>query len=159
MDQSALIAALVGCVMVVIELAKQVITRLSPPKQLLNTEDKAQRDQTRTSVLQIEKEVQKLKSNDRDLLRMVSAIEARANESHGVTTEMYKLHSRFDEDGVPLWYVPRSWAATQEEVVKQLALISETQRRVVEALERMERRLEDRSRSARMAKVVVDPNA
>ena len=37
--------------------------------------------------------------------------------------ELHTLHDRLDGDGVPLWYVPRTWHDTQKEMLKELRLI------------------------------------
>jgi len=63
------------------------------------------------------------------------------DDEHQMLARLDELHSRYDSDGTPLWYVPRSWAETQKE-------IAETQREVVSKLhnitviiDRLEKRL------------------
>lgn len=55
---------------------------------------------------------------------------------------LYDLHTHYDMDGVPLWYVPRSWADTQKEIADKLCMLSETQNKTLDIIERLERRLE-----------------
>jgi len=55
---------------------------------------------------------------------------------------LYDLHTHYDMDGVPVWYVPRSWADTQKEVTEKLYMLSETQNKTLAIIERLERRLE-----------------
>lgn len=58
------------------------------------------------------------------------------------TASMLDMHSRYDSDGTPLWYVPRSWSETQKEIVDQLRIITETNMKMLGIIERLERRLE-----------------
>jgi hypothetical protein len=53
---------------------------------------------------------------------------------------LFASHNRTDEDGVPVWYMPRSWERSQENISKILLQISETQREITKSLERMEQR-------------------
>lgn len=53
---------------------------------------------------------------------------------------LYDLHSHYDMDGVPLWYVPRSWAATQKDIVAELRILSEIQKKTLDIIERLEKR-------------------
>ena len=48
------------------------------------------------------------------------------------------LHSPKDSDGVPLWYIPRSWGDTQKEIANCLIGVAENQRRTLEIIERIE---------------------
>jgi len=65
--------------------------------------------------------------------------------------ELHQMHSRFDDDGVPVWYVPRSWITLQERMGETLNKIGESLRGISgnmqkssEALERLEDRVRDR---------------
>lgn len=40
-------------------------------------------------------------------------------QSHQLQS-LHDMHSRYDDDGVPMWFVPRSWGETQKEVAKSL---------------------------------------
>lgn len=55
---------------------------------------------------------------------------------------MYDMHNKFDEDGTPLWYVPRSWATMQKEIVSTQKEISMALNSMATTLERMEKRSE-----------------
>ena len=57
-------------------------------------------------------------------------------------TKLHDLHDIVDSDGVPLWYVPRSWATTQKEIVTELRGIAETQHRTLSLMLRLEKKLE-----------------
>jgi len=63
--------------------------------------------------------------------------------------EAMMMHLRFDDDGAPMWYTPRSWAGTQEKIAdtqeKTMAVIQEVSNALqttAKTLERMEQRIE-----------------
>jgi hypothetical protein len=58
------------------------------------------------------------------------------------TIHLDEMHSRFDSDGTPMWYVPRSWSETQEKISDRLFAVSQTQLQVLGIIERLERRME-----------------
>ena len=58
------------------------------------------------------------------------------------------MHAKTDEDGMPVWYVPRSWGAMQEKMVETLRDIasnqdkmSDTQERQTEVLDKIVEKL------------------
>jgi hypothetical protein len=55
---------------------------------------------------------------------------------------LYEMHMKFDNDGTPIWYVPRSWAETNKDVVEKLYRIAETQNQTLIIIDRLERRVE-----------------
>ncbi len=55
---------------------------------------------------------------------------------------LYDQHNVKDSDGMPLWYVPRSWAETQKEIVSELRSLAETQHKTLDIIERLEKRLD-----------------
>ena len=50
------------------------------------------------------------------------------------------MHEKYDADGTPLWYVPRSLGDNQTKVLECVQEISHTMERVVSVLDRMDRR-------------------
>ena len=54
---------------------------------------------------------------------------------------LMEMHRHFDQDGTPLWYVPRSWSSTQSSIVEICQQISNTQVLLVQAMERLEKKL------------------
>jgi peptidoglycan hydrolase CwlO-like protein len=52
--------------------------------------------------------------------------------------ETLDMHQKYDADGTPLWYVPRSWASSQEKIVETLSEISHTQKTIANTLEKLE---------------------
>jgi len=61
---------------------------------------------------------------------------------HEMLQRLHDMHDRVDTDGTPLWYVPRSWSETQARIVDVCQQIDQSQRLIVETLQRIERRLE-----------------
>jgi len=65
-------------------------------------------------------------------------------EKIGAETERtLDMHNRYDSDGTPLWYVPRSWVDTQKEIVDRLHVITETNMKMLGIIERLERRIDN----------------
>jgi hypothetical protein len=56
-------------------------------------------------------------------------------EEHEALMELHKIHDNTDQDGIPLWYVPRSWQKTQEETLKVTQEIAYAQKETAKALE------------------------
>jgi len=55
---------------------------------------------------------------------------------------LYDMHARYDGNGVPMWYVPRSWADINKEMAEKLQTIGEVQLKMLVIIERLERRIE-----------------
>ena len=51
--------------------------------------------------------------------------------------KMHEMHNKYDADGTPIWYVPRSWVSTQKEILEAVQSISHTQEKLAETMERM----------------------
>jgi len=63
------------------------------------------------------------------------------SETLEVVRRIYDMHNHTDNDGVPLWFVPRSWAGTQEKIIEICQQISNSQVLLVQAIDRLEKRL------------------
>ena len=66
------------------------------------------------------------------------------DEMRGVKEKIIHLddaHSRYDEDGIPLWYVPRGWADVQARMVDTLVKIDQNQRAIADTLKRIEEKV------------------
>lgn len=55
---------------------------------------------------------------------------------------LYDLHCNFDNDGVPLWFIPRSWIETQKEMAELMKDISQSQGSMAEVMQTLLERLE-----------------
>lgn len=56
------------------------------------------------------------------------------------TDVLTEIHTRVDEDGVPMVYVPRSWGKTQDAILETLRDTVRTNDRIADALDRLEKR-------------------
>ncbi len=45
-------------------------------------------------------------------------------EVRRATHDLTELHSPKDQDGIPLWYMPRSWEDTQKEILTELRTLN-----------------------------------
>jgi hypothetical protein len=64
---------------------------------------------------------------------------------HNALIRLDEAHAKYDIDGTPLWYIPRSWMDTQGQITKTLSKMTETlttisgtQKAIVRTLDRME---------------------
>jgi hypothetical protein len=64
-------------------------------------------------------------------------IKKQIGDIHGRVRKLYCDHDIHDQDGVPLWYVPRKWGQNQEEMLEALRGIASDQRRVADTIEKM----------------------
>lgn len=89
--------------------------------------------------------------NDSVLLEKFDALIALLNDKFsrsydmaaGTQTVVHKLwdmHNKVDDNGAPLWYMPRSWYASQEKIVNAMQQIANTQNNIAKTLDRMEQR-------------------
>ncbi len=58
------------------------------------------------------------------------------------TIRLDDMHYKFDDNGTPMWYVPRAWNDTQDKIVERLENISQIEFKMLGIIERIERRLE-----------------
>ena len=70
-------------------------------------------------------------------------------EQHEWLNELYRQHSKVDGDGIPLWYVPRSFIETQKEIVTILLNISSQMDKYTYVLDSLLKRLEEIERHTR----------
>jgi ABC-type Zn2+ transport system substrate-binding protein/surface adhesin len=75
--------------------------------------------------------------------------EENMKEQHEWVSELHRLHSKSDADGVPLWYVPRSFIETQKEIVTILLNISSQMDKSTYILDSLLKRLEELERQIR----------
>ena len=55
--------------------------------------------------------------------------------SDSTITELSKMHQHFDDNGLPLWFIPRDWQGTQTKIVELCGSITDTQKDLARALE------------------------
>lgn len=122
MDEAGVTAGIVAAFVTIVEIVKYLITRFIPQKPNLPKTELQERDATRDGVRKLVTKVDRL----------------------------WEVHSEKDSDGIPMCYVPRAWMRTQHEISESIRGISESQRRIIEVLERLER---DRAFSNKIARV------
>ena len=89
------------------------------------------------SVLKIVDYLVTKKSNKEVIDKLDEIKESMASTSTTVE-KLWDIHDHYDDDGSPLWYVPRSWATVQKEIVKTQQQISLTLNTAARTLERIE---------------------
>lgn len=72
-----------------------------------------------------------------------SALEHKVERINQRLASLHDMHTRFDSEGVPVWYFPRGWTETQKEIVDKLQVISQLEMKMLGIIERLERRLEN----------------
>jgi hypothetical protein len=65
-----------------------------------------------------------------------------SKEERGWLQDLWKQHQKFDTNGTPLWYVPRSWMDRQDDILKLTNKSIRIQERIDDTLKRIERRLQ-----------------
>jgi len=58
--------------------------------------------------------------------------------------DLHRLHERYDDDGIPMVYSPRSWLSAVDKLTERVERITGDQRKICELLERVEQRIENR---------------
>lgn len=86
-----------------------------------------------------------VKSNEEDSEKIGEKIE----EQHDWLRVLYQQHSKVDADGIPLWYVPRSFIETQKEIVSILLNISSQMDKSTYVLDSLLKRIEEVERQLR----------
>ena len=74
------------------------------------------------------------------IMKEVETIKKVSLHTEEISKRIFEMHDAKDGDGVYSWYVPRSWADTQKDIVTILQNISSSQEIIAATLERMERR-------------------
>lgn len=65
-----------------------------------------------------------------------------SNRMCAMMEDMQKAHEVKDSEGRPMWYMPPSVISTQNEMVKIMHVLAQTQNATVVILERLERKIE-----------------
>jgi hypothetical protein len=72
----------------------------------------------------------------------LSKISSDVTEVKDTASRLYDMHCKFDSDGTPMWYVPRTWSDTQNKIVERLEKLSHIELKMLGIIERIERRIE-----------------
>jgi hypothetical protein len=111
-----------------VKLLDVLVKKILPKKQILSDE-----------------ELDVLKRNN----EMLNSITHKVSEESLLTNQeqewlknLHNLHDKTDKDGIPLWYVPRSFIDTQKEVIQILSNISKLQEKTTYVLESILKKIE-----------------
>lgn len=77
------------------------------------------------------------------ILKFVPEKSALTDDERSKLNYIYGINKEKDNDGVPLVYVPRSWAETQKDMKDVMQRIVNDQTRIADILERIEKKLEN----------------
>lgn len=72
----------------------------------------------------------------KDIKEELEELGSIAKQTQQKTKELYDMHDVKDGDGTPIWYVPRSWADTQKEILHTVDQVSNTQKSLASTMER-----------------------
>jgi len=80
-------------------------------------------------------------------------------EQHEWVRELYRQHNKVDGDGIPLWYIPRSFIETQKEVVSILLNISSQMDKSTYVLDSLLKRIEEMEKQVRNCEKCIRNNS
>ena len=116
-----------------------LIKKLLPQKKVLSEEEL-------NKIHDIQVVLESLvKSSDEESEKVGDKVE----ELHEWVKVLYNQHSKVDSDGIPLWYVPRSFIETQKEIVSILLNISAQMDKSTYVLDSLLKRIEEVERQLR----------
>jgi len=134
MDPSAAVLAVVASMVGMEVIKKLLMDKVFPPKSpappIFTKEEKKVFYQMKA----------KLDKIPEDILTLTE-------KEHRLLEELYTMHDARDQDGIPLWYVPRSWHQTQQEtlnVTKEIAFAQKETARALEGVTKVVERLADK---------------
>ena len=81
-----------------------------------------------------------VKKKDTPNQELLKGINKQKELSHNIltlVTHLDDMHNKYDEDGTPLWYVPRSWVDTQNHISVSLRDMSHTQESMSKVMEKL----------------------
>jgi len=76
------------------------------------------------------------------ILKFVPEKSSLTDDERSKLNYIYGVNKEKDHDGIPLVYVPRSWAETQKDMKDVMQRIVNDQTRIADILERIEKKLE-----------------
>lgn len=59
-------------------------------------------------------------------------------KEHEALMRLDRLHNKDDKNGIPLWYVPRSWGDQQNEMMEMIRTGNSADKTIIKTLERIE---------------------
>ena len=83
------------------------------------------------------------KSDFDELYEEIHNVKTVSYENKELNQKLWDLHNRFDEDGMPLWYVPRSWSKAQDKIMDACLEISQTQKSIASTLKAISKKMDE----------------
>jgi hypothetical protein len=127
-QDATLLITLVTLVVSLTKIIEILVKKISPNKKVLSDE-----------------EFDKLKNIDYKLKNLHSQVNDKptlSDDQDNMLQDLYNWHNKTDSDGIPLWYVPRSFIESQKEIVDVLSDISKHQEKTTFLLEALIKRIE-----------------
>lgn len=123
MDTQIETGALVGIVYILIKVIEKVILKV------ISSKDPAP---------------EKAKDKLDDVITILNDIKAQKDHNlDEMVRTLYDWHNKSDQDGVKLWYVPRSWYLILKDVVDTTATVNTTQNQLIGQIEKLAGRIEN----------------
>jgi len=100
--------------------------------------EKAKKDsltEVKDSLVQLANNINSLTSAITDQSKQIGEIKDVVYRSDSTIAELSKMHQHFDDNGLPLWFIPRDWQGTQTKIVELCGSITDTQKDLARALE------------------------
>ena len=66
----------------------------------------------------------------------------RTKRTYGIVRDMQKQHDIRDDDGRPMWFMPKEIMETQRELVKLTSIVANTQREMIKLVEKIEAKID-----------------
>ena len=86
-----------------------------------------------------------LTEEEQESLKKIDVLQKKSiltEDEQGRLKSLYDLHNKTDSDGIPIWYVPRTWSDNQATLLDKLTQISNSQERISYVLENIVKHLE-----------------
>lgn len=123
-----LVFTLIALAVTLSKIIEILVKRIIPKKNVLSKE-----------------EFDRIKSIDNNLNQVHTSVEDKVtltDEQHNWLRTLHILHSKTDCDGIPLWYMPRSFIDAQKDIVEVLKDISMHHEKTLFLLESLIKRVE-----------------
>ena len=106
----AIVAAIAACILLVVELARKGFNYL------------------------LDKDKPQLTQSDLDTIKQTKK---KIDDIDDSTTKLLEMHSKVDNNGVPLWYMPREMQSAQSETINLLSEISHSNKSCIKVIEKV----------------------
>jgi hypothetical protein len=127
-QDATLLITLVTLIVSLTKIIEILVKKVSPNKKVLSDE-----------------EFERLKNIDFKLKNLHTQVNDKptlSDSQDSMLQDLYNWHNKTDSDGIPLWYVPRSFIESQKEIVDVLSDISKHQEKTTFLLEALIKRIE-----------------